>query len=244
MRKALSKAFAIGITDLPTFTRLLNVAKDAVTIDQSLDRGDLLNLVNRFKELQPSDIQSFSLPVTNANVGGASVLRLDEAAAQATLDVFRGRDPAELAESQLTVQVFNGSGTAGQARDVRLALKAVGFVVGTAGNAPASDATVIQYAPGSEAAADLLARHLTSPAVLLEDASLGANELAIVTGKDFTTVMQTPRSPQTTTTTVPPADSVDTPTDSIPANGVPESTTTSTTVVGVVPGEAPPGVAC
>jgi len=241
VRKALAKAFSIGITDLGTFTRLLNVAKDSVTIDQTIDRGDLFNLVNRFKELQPSDIQSFSLPVTNHTTnGGASVLLLDEAAAQSTLDVFRGLDPGKLAESQVSVEVFNGSGVPGQARDVRLALTAVGFAVGSAGNADASDETVIQYAPGSEAAADLLARHLSSASVLIEDPTLSANQLAIVTGKDFTTVMQTARpAVTTTTTTAPPADS-----GSTPADSVPETTTTSTTVVGIVPGEAPAGVAC
>ena len=246
VRKALAKAFSIGITDLPTFTHLLNVAKDSVTIDQSLDRGDLLNLVNRFKELQPSDIQSYALPVTNRTTNaGASVLVLDQTAADEVLDVFRGRDPLQLSEGEVTVQVFNGSGVAGQARDVRQALKAVGFAVGTAGNAPASDATVIQYAPGSEAAADLLVRHLTSPSVLVEDETLDENQLAIVTGKDFTTVMQRPRSPQTTTTTTEPSTGSEaTPADSIPANGEVETTSTSTTLVGVVPGEAPAGVAC
>lgn len=241
VRKALSKAFSIGITDLPTFTRLLGVAKDSVTIDQTIDRGDLFNLVQRFKELDPGAIESYSLPVTNhTTAAGASVLLLDQAAAQPTLDVFRGKDPTQLVEGQVSVEVFNGSGTPGQARDVRTALTAVGFVAGAASNARASDATVIQYAPGSEAAADLLARHLTSPAVLVEVGSLSANHLALVTGKDFTTVMQTPRPPTaTTTTTAPATDSGGTPADSVPS-----STTTSTTVVGIVPGEAPPGVTC
>jgi hypothetical protein len=121
-----------------------------------------------------------------------------------------------------------------------LALTAVGFGVGSAANAAASDKTVIQYAPGSEAAADLLARHVSSASVLIEDPKLSANQLAIVTGKDFTTVMQTARpAVTTTTTTAPPTDSGVTPADSVP-----ESTTTSTTVVGIVPGEAPFGVAC
>ena len=240
VRKALSKALAIGITDLGTFTRLLNVAKDSVTIDQTIDRGDLFNLVQRFKALSPSDIEAYSLPVTNHTTNaGASVLLLDQAAAEPTLAVFRGVDPTELTEGQVSVQVFNGSGTVGQARDVRTALEAVGFPVGSAGNGPASDQTVIQYAPGSEAAADLLARHLTSAAVLLPDPTLGANQLALVTGKDFTTVMQTPRPVNVTTTSAPAVDSASTPADSAPS-----TTTTSTTLVGIVPGEAPPGVNC
>lgn len=238
VRKALSKALAIGITDLGTFTRLLNVARDSVTIDQTIDRGDLFNLVQRFKELQPSDIQSYSLPVKNHRTNaGASVLLMDDAAAQPTLDIFRGKDPSVLSESQVTVQVYNGSGVVGQARDVGTALQAVGFSVGQAGNAPHSDGTVIQYAPGSEAAADLLARHLTVEAVLIEDSDLEANALLLVTGADFTTVMEHPRPlASTTTTSTVPGDT--------PADSVPSSTTTSTTVVGIVPGEAPTGVDC
>jgi hypothetical protein len=200
-----------------------------------------LHLVQQFKELQPSDIESYSLPVKNHTTNaGASVLILDQAAAQPILDVFRGRDPALPAEDQISVQVFNGSGTAGQAVDVRTALGAVGFVVGDVGNAPPSDLTVIQYAPGSEAAADLLARHLSSPSVLVEDPTLDANQLALVTGKDFTTVMQTPRLPEPTTTTTAPATDSEAP----PADSAPSTSTTSTTVVGIVPGEAPVGVDC
>lgn len=239
VRKALHKALSLGVTDLGTFTRLLNVAKDSVTIDQTLDRGDLYSLVQRFKELNPSDIESYSLPVKNhTTAAGASVLLMDSAAAQPTLDIFRGKDPSELAENQVSVQVFNGSGGPNQARDVSQALTAVGFNVGPAGNAPTSDQTVIQYAPGSERAADLLARHLTSTAVLLEDKTLGANDLLLVTGSDFSTVMQTPRPIAATTTTSAPTS------NSTPADSAPSSTTTSTTVVGITPGEAPPGVNC
>jgi LCP family protein required for cell wall assembly len=234
VRKALHKALSLGITDLPTFTRLLNVAKDSVAIDQTLDRGDLFALVQRFKALDPAQIEAYSLPVKNYTTnGGAAVLLMDQAAAQPTLDIFRGLDPGVIGEGAVTVQVFNGSGAPGQASNVRTALSAVGFAVGSAGNASSTPSTVIKFAPGSEAAADLLARHLTSGAQLVADPTLAANHVSLVTGTDFSTVMQTPRSPDTTTTTVPPT-----------ADSAPSSTTTSTTMVGVTPGEAPPGVTC
>ena len=226
---------------MPTFTRLLNVAADSVTIDQTIDRRQLYNLVQGFKELTPAEIDSYSLPVKNhTTAGGASVLLLDQAAAQPILDVFRGKDPAELAEGSVTVDVLNGTGTAGQARDVRTALTAVGFDVASTGNASTATQTTISYAPGSEAAADLLARHLTGPSVLVTNPKLGANHLSLVTGTDFTTVMQTARTTTTTTTTTAPSPN----SASTPADSVPSSTTTSTTVVGITPGQAPPGVNC
>src|SRR5581483_1822210 len=241
VRKALHKAMSVGLlTDPKTFFELLSVATKSVTIDQTLDRGDLNALRVRFEKLQPDQIQSYSLPVRNhVTNGGASVLLLDEAEAQATLDIFRGKDPGELSERAVSVNVLNGTGKQGQAHDVGQALSAVGFDVGPAGNAAATARTLIRYAPGSGQAADLLARHLTSGAVEVVDQALAANHLTLVTGADFTTVMQTPR-PTTTTTTV--AGSGATPADGAVPPMVSSSTTT--TVVGITPGEAPPGVDC
>ena len=238
VRKAMHKVLSLGIADLGTFTHLLNVAKDSVTIDQTLTRGDLYGLVKRFKTLQPDQIQTYSLPVkSHVTNGGADVLLMDTEAAQPTLDIFRGIDPGRVREGDVKVEVFNGSGVPNQAHDIGQALTAVGFSVVHLDNFQLGDTTGIQYAPGSEQAADLLARHLTGPVQLVPDPSLDANHLLLVTGTDFTTVMQTPRPPETTTTTTAPA-----PADSTPADSAPSTTTT--TEVGITPGEAPPDVNC
>jgi hypothetical protein len=74
---------------------------------------------------------------------------------------------------------------------------------------------------------------LSVPPTEAVDPTLGANHLTLVTGTDFTTVMQTAR----------PAAPTATPTDgSVTTTTAP--TTTSTTVVGITPGQAPPGVSC
>ena len=90
--------------------------------------------------------------------GGAAVLLMDNAAAQPTLDIFRGVDPGVVREGQVQVEVFNGAGVPNQAHDVGQALTAVGFDVVHVDNFQLGDDSDIQYAPGSEAAADLLAR--------------------------------------------------------------------------------------
>ena len=74
--------------------------------------------------------------------------------------------------------------------------------------------------------------------LVVPDPSLEPNHLLLVTGSDFTTVMQTPRPPAPTTTTVPPPG----PDQSTPTDSAPPSTTT--TQVGITPGEAPPDVNC
>jgi LCP family protein required for cell wall assembly len=238
VRTALHKALSVGLVTNPkTFFELLSAATNSVTIDQTLDRGDLNELRLRFQELNPDAIETYSLPVTDHMTnGGAAVLLLQQAEAQPILDVFRGKDPGTVSENAVSVSVLNGTGVAGQARDVGQALNAVGFSVGPAGNAAAVPTTVIKYAPGSEPAADLLARHLTTAAAAQPDPTLDPNHLTLVTGTDFTTVMQTARPPVTTP--------VSTPVDGSATTTVPSSTTTSTTVVGITPGQPPPGVTC
>ncbi len=245
VRTALHKALSLGLFTSPkTFLDLLNVATNSVTIDQTIDRGDLNELRVRFQQLDPSQIQTYSLPVTDhTTAAGAAVLLLQQAQAQPILDVFRGKDPTSVEESGVAVDVLNGSGVANQAREVGQALGAVGFSVGPAGNSASSPTTTIKYAPGSELAADLLARHLTTASTEVPDPTLAANQLTLVTGSDFTTVMQTARAPASTPTTTTPS--------SVPADGTsdtsgtaPPSSSTTTTVVGITPGEAPPGVSC
>jgi LCP family protein required for cell wall assembly len=247
VRTALHKALSLGLLTSPrTFLDLLNVATNSVTIDQTIDRGDLNELRVRFQELDPNQIQTYSLPVTDhTTAAGAAVLLLQQAAAQPILDVFRGKDPGSISEPGVSVNVLNGSGVANQARDVGQALTAVGFAVGPAGNAGTSPTTTIKYAPGSEQAADLLARHLTAASNEVADPTLSANHLTLVTGSDFTTVMQTPRAlASTTTTTTPSSVPSDGTATTTPASGATSSSTTTTTVVGITPGQAPPGVSC
>jgi LCP family protein required for cell wall assembly len=239
VRTALHKALSVGLVTSPkTFFDLLNVATNSVTIDQTLDRGDLNQLRSRFEQLDPNQIEAYSLPVTDHTTNaGASVLLLQQAAAQPILDVFRGKDPSAISEGAVSVNVLNGTGVANQARDVGQALTAVGFAVGPAGNSATAPTTVIKYAPGSEMAADLLARHLTSLPSEVADPKLAANQLTLVTGTDFTTIMQTPRP-------TAPATEPSTPVDGSVSTTTSTSTTTTTTVVGITPGQAPAGVSC
>jgi hypothetical protein len=242
VRKAMAKVLSLNPTDVLTFNRLLDVAVDSVTIDQSLGRGQLLNLVRQFKNLNPEDIESYSLPVSGFTTNaGAAVLQLDEVGAKPILNVFRGLDPSAVSEGEVSVSVRNASGLPGRAKDVMNALTAVGFLGGDTGNAAATPTSEVRFRPGSEFAADLVARHLSTPAVLTPDTTLAANHIVVVVGDDFTTVMQTPRPPETTTTTAPP------PTTAPTASSQPDTTTSAgptTTVVGITPGEAPPGVVC
>ena len=171
--------------------------------------------------------------------GGAAVLLLQQAEAQPILDVFRGKDPGTLSGARVSVNVLNGSGwparpvTPGRRSTCGRLRRSV-----RPATPPRRPTTVIKYAPGSEQAADLLARHLTTAATAGADPTLEANHLTLVTGTDFTTVMQTPspaapQPPRTPTCGRRPMVDPRRPPDP-----------TSTTVVGITPGQPPPGVSC
>lgn len=248
VRRVLEQALAENILNPVTLNGLMGIALDNIGFDSRLGRREaLLDLADDVQGFEMQGLHTFTLPAEGARgPGGASILRLDEAHARPVLNVFRGLGPDSFETSDITVTVLNGSGVSGQARQVRDALDVLGFMTSQPSTASAGyQQTTILHAPGWGASADLLARHLTAGAVLEEDTALGPAELVLITGTDFTTVTEQP-APPTTTTTAPPAEDVTTTTGSIVSvpTTAPTVETTSTTAIGYVPGDPPPGVTC
>jgi LCP family protein required for cell wall assembly len=243
IRKAIAKVLTMNpFTNPLTMNNLLDVAVESIGVDHAMSNDDIRELVNQFEGFNPDTIMNYSLPTQGFRTnGGASVLRLLDGA-EPIFNIFRGLDPGEVIPSQVTVRVQNGSGAERQAANTAEALGAVGFETVVDGDADPAAATTISYAPGSEGAAQLVARHLTSRAVFAVDDGLDANEVTLVTGPDFTTVVRQPWPveqvpPPTTTTTAPPT------TDASGATTTAPPATTSTTAIGFLP-EAPDGTTC
>ncbi|MGH9242848.1 MAG: LCP family protein [Acidimicrobiales bacterium] len=248
VRRVVEQALAENLLNPVTLNSLLGVALDNVGFDPVLGRRDaLLDLADLVDGFELENLRSYSVPASDWRTrAGAAVLRIDEAAARPVFNVFRGLDPNSFRPGDVTVTVLNGSGVSGEAGQVRDALDIVGFMTAEPSTADEGFAqTTIFYNPEWASAADLLARHLTSGAVLQPDPSLAPGELTLVTGTDFTTVMDQPRaesSAAATTTTAPPDEttSTDVPTETPPA----APGATSTTAPGIAPGDPPPGVTC
>jgi LCP family protein required for cell wall assembly len=256
IRKAIERVMAMNpFTNPLTFTNLLDVAVDSVGVDAGLSNDDIRDLAGSFDGFDPDTIVNYALPTRGFRTsGGAAVLDLQEGPeVDAILNVFRGLEPGDVIARQVSVTVRNGSGAERQGANTADALSAVGFDAHVDGDADPIAATTVSYAPGSEAAARLVARHLTSRAVFAVDESLDPNEVLLVTGPDFTTVVRQPwpaeevPGPTTTTTTT-----TSTTATTVPESGEEGTTTTSTTeppttttteVVGFLP-EAPPGTEC
>ena len=137
--------------------------------------------------------------------------------------------------------VLNGTGVPGQAADVAGALGSIGFnVVDIASNPDHVERTTVRYGYYAGGLAKRVAAHITGGAALVQDDTLGFEEVVVVTGSDFTTIHDQPApegSPddrRTTTTTTATSSTApgETTTTTVPP-------TTTTTVIGYSTGEPP-----
>lgn len=210
VRRALNKALSEDLLNPVRLNRLVDVAIDTVQVDRGLGVDDIVQLGERFRDLSPDRLQQYALNEFVENditPGGAAVLQLqDGPEVQAIFDVFRGNpldSDRPVSPSSVTVQVLNGSGTPGEARTTTEGLEAAGFRTRPPGDEDSGGAqTVVLYASGQEAKAELVSRYLVAEgAVLREASSLEAADVVLVTGQDFDGIRDEPRPPDATTTT-------------------------------------------
>ncbi len=235
--QALDRAIDRGVRNPVTLDRLVDAALETVTVDDVLTGDDIVDLGSEFRSFDPATLDMHALPVSDATIGGAAVLRLRDVEAQPVLDLFRGTDTAtaDVSPEGVRVQVLNGTGIGGQASEVSAALAGVGFTAAGTGEADGFgvERTVVRYQAGQLAAADLVARHLSAGAVLEEVQEATGADVTVITGADYAGVSAEP-APATSSTT-----------SSVPPGATTTTTrpTTTTTVLGEVP-EPPPGSGC
>ena len=208
IRRSLKKAVAKGIRNPIVLNQLIDVGVQNVTVDSSLSARDLIRLGNRFRSLDPSKIDMYTVPVTPTKINGAAVLLLQEQAAQPVLDVFRGEAASTtdttggataaavttVEPSTVHVEVLNGAGVRGLAAQTKQELTGLSFQVTGTGDADSSqyEHTVIRYTTGQEDAARTLASFIKPGADLQPVTSAGTGDVQLVLGRDFTSVSSTP----------------------------------------------------
>jgi LCP family protein required for cell wall assembly len=237
-----------GSFDLKAINDVVSSTSDKLKLDSQLSLGDLVSLAKSFKGFSGESIVSHTLPVYDDTTdGGARVLKLDTMAAEDVLNVFRGLPPGTVSPSAVTLAVSNGSGAYNQATDVSGQLEDLGYHSSIAADATRTQTrTVVRYAPGLESAADQVSRQLAAGAELQPDKSLtGAKvPLVLVTGTDFTGVLDQAKPPSSTSSTTAAASSssssstteAETPTTVDPTEVVDQ--------VGYVDFEPPAGTTC
>ncbi len=191
--EAVRRAASLDLTDPGRFNELLDIGVDSLGIDEDLSFDDLAGLALRFRDIGSDTVINRTLPVEDYTTGGgAQVLRIVEPDADTVLGRFRGTGSADYTPGLVQVEVDNGTGQTGQAESVGEALDAVGFIVTsteTLDSLPLA-VTQVHFAPGEIEAADLVARHLTAGAELVENPDVAQGTVVVVTGMDFTTVQE------------------------------------------------------
>lgn len=251
IRRAMAKVSTLGISDFNTLRRLVDVAVDSVKVDSTLSLNQMLALARRFSKFDAKTMVTHRLPADPARVGGASVLALNDAEAKGVLDIFRGvapptpppalppaSDEPPIVAAAVTVDVLNGTTRNRLASSTGDSLAEIGFNLGTIESTPEPVATTrIRYGKKGNAAAVLLASHLSPTPEMVEDPTLSGTHVAVDLGTDFSKVTAKQSGPTASAT---------------PSGPAPGSTATSpsTTVpaadqeIGFAIGDPPPGIDC
>jgi len=267
MRRMMDQVAKEGFSDPLVTSELLSVAQEHIKLDDESEITKVLAMGQRMGQFEGDSVKSWTLPTTAFTTdGGAAVLKLDQAGAQPVIDRFRGVAPPEgsgategteapvpdLEPSSVSFVVENGSGAKGQAVEAQKAFEAIGYDVTAArDHATKVTRTEVRYAPGSLQAADQVERHLTGGADVIEDRTLAAGQVVLVTGSDFTTISRSARPrtreiPATETGGTSSTSAAGTTAGSPSTTSNPDVTPTNdgTETVGVIPGQPPEGVVC
>ena len=212
IRKILSENVLL---DLGKQRQLVQAAADALTVDQTLN---LFNPASQMQTVTPDSVDFQTIPYIgdDEDDAGRYILRLEDTSTLHRFFAQLSADPQDAAAAaptteaaptvtpaDVTVEVYNGSGTSGLAGTAATSLTSAGFSVATTGNADSMDytATEIRYAAGDEALAAALAAAVPGATqVASDDATSGT--LQLVLGSDFNGIGQAvtaPAAPATTT---------------------------------------------
>ena len=110
MRRLLSLAVQESETDPLTASRVIDEIVQNLTVDQTLQKEDLLGLVSVFSDVDPNDsskVEFETIPGRNGSAGALSVLYLDQDGANAMLAALRDSTAHEQAPS--TTEVPNAT---------------------------------------------------------------------------------------------------------------------------------------
>jgi LCP family protein required for cell wall assembly len=189
------------LLDLGKQRQLVQAAADALTVDQSLN---LLGLAQQMQSVTPGSIDFQTVPYigTDRDDQDRSIIRLQDAdtlhrffaelsATPAQAATPSTEAPAPVAPADVTVEVFNGSGTSGLAGTAASALEAAGYQVSGTGNADSMGYTTteIRYAGGDEGLAATLAAAIPGAvSKQVDDATSGTVQLVL--GSDFNGIGQ------------------------------------------------------
>ena len=251
----LDRAVQKGARNPTVLKNLLGTATNnkAVTLDTQLTVQQLLDLGRAFANFDPSNLQRTTLPGNGAMIGDASVILLDEQAAQPILDVFRGKGDT-LQPDQITIKIVDARGPVTETAKPDTLLTGQGFHINghtQQATGPHQPQTIIEYSADQRNAALLLARHLWADPTYQE--ITGLKQLTVTLGADYQGVLLLPKTETDLQGKFPGLNTTTTPTTTTSPKTATTTTTAATpdpppnnapTTTSGIYGRPPDGVTC
>jgi len=191
-KKVLSTGMLTNITQLDN---LVAAVQKSVVLSQG---WDIATFAEQMQGLVSGNIEFRTIPVgdTMDTYGDGNVLQVDPAKVKnfiKNLATDETQSPSTSSSnlpvtpnSQVTVNVYNASGTAKLAATVLDSLATKGYLRGQPGTADTLlESSVVHYAPGDKAVAEKLAKEF-GDATVEEDGSLTRNQVSVYVGADYT----------------------------------------------------------
>jgi polyisoprenyl-teichoic acid--peptidoglycan teichoic acid transferase len=195
IRAALKRSIAKGVRNPFTANQLIGVGQKNVTLDDQLTTQQVVDLGVQFRDFDPDELDLYTAPTQDRNIGGAAAQVLIDSEAQPIFDIFRGVNHDADYVPSVRVEVRNGSGMSGQGRIALDGLTEQGFVGVRSIDAENFDFTssVVRYPPGQELAAAHVARFVGGDVEFEEDTTLSSDvNVVLITGSQFTEILDEP----------------------------------------------------
>ncbi len=186
IRRVLNRAIDLGARNPFVLSDLIDTGLENVAIDQALTPQLLLDIGTTFRSFEPEQLQTYSFPAEDGQIGRERVLLPRASDAEPLLELFRGTafdDPDTIG---LTVQAADVDPAQDAALDRSLsALQAAGFNP-QIGMLPPSvaqtEGLVVRHGPDGRAAADIVAAVLGQPVVYEQVSWLSGRSVILLVG--------------------------------------------------------------
>ncbi len=197
-----------SLDNILTADKIADRIFENLTIDDALDKGDLLDLAQALRTVNPDDTSALefqTMPSTLGTEGALSVLHLQEPEASqlaARLMAFTDQPAAPtVAPATVKLRVLNGTQRDGAAAATLTEFAGLGFKRGGTANDPRGvvSQTEVRYRPGKLDKGKAVLDYIDPAARLIEDKRLKGADVAVVLGTDFEAIVV----PEGVTTTTP-----------------------------------------
>ncbi|AXB49056.1 LCP family protein [Amycolatopsis albispora] len=177
-------------------TDVINAVKKSVILSKD---WDLLEFAEQMRGMTGGNVEFRTIPTEgNGKFGGADIVKIDNDKVKAFVDELTedgtgapvapttgapdGRIPGA---EKITADVFNASGNATTANQLKELLRAKGFQEGASTQLDGRSTTVVRFAPGEQDAADAIKQAMGDRVQTEPDADVPAGHVRVLLGRDY-----------------------------------------------------------